>query len=179
MRRLAATALLVGLFTVLAFPLVHAFNNDNATARITGEVFANGRQMHYLSMLSDGIGSRLTGTAGARRAVDVMEAEMKRIGLSNVHREPFKMPVSWERGTAQAWLTSHNNRPLTLASYTWTPGTEGAIEGDIIEVGAGRPEDVERVRAKLKGAVVLAAPAGETLDYACRSGEAFWPPALW
>jgi hypothetical protein len=135
-----------------------------ATSRLIGEVFANGHQLNYLSMLSDEIGSRLTGTAGARRAEEMMEAEMKRLGLINVRREPFTVPVSWERGTAQAWLTSHGDRPLTVASYTWTPGTSGAIEGELVEVGAGRPEDIQRARGKLKGAIALATPAGETLD---------------
>jgi carboxypeptidase Q len=166
MRRLTIAALLVALSLASAIPAsaVHAIANDNATARIVGEVFANGQQMKYLSLLSDEIGSRLTGSAGARRAEEAMAAEMKRMGLENVHREPFTVPVSWERGTAQAWLTSHGNRMLTVASYTWTPGTAGAIEGQIVQVGGGRPEDVERVRGKLKGAIVLATPAGATLD---------------
>src|SRR5438067_8207993 len=103
MRRLIVTALLATLVAALTFAPVRAFDN-NATARIIGEVFANGQQMHYLSLLSDEIGSRLTGSSGARRAEEVTEAEMKRIGLENVHREPFQMPVAWERGTAQAWL---------------------------------------------------------------------------
>ena len=56
---------------------------DNTTAsRLVGEVFTNGQQMKYLSMLSDGIGSRLTGSPGARRAEETMEAEMKRLGLA-------------------------------------------------------------------------------------------------
>jgi hypothetical protein len=164
MRKSAVATLLATLAIVLALPPVHAFNNDNATSRIIGEVFANGQQMRYLTMLSDEIGSRLTGSIGARRAEEAMAAEMKRIGLENVHHESFQMPVAWERGTAQAWLTSHSNRALTVASYTWTPGTEGAIEGQVVEVGAGRPEDVERVRTRLKGAIALATPAGETLD---------------
>jgi carboxypeptidase Q len=138
--------------------------NASAISHLMGEVFANGRQLSYLSMLSDEIGSRLTGTAGARRAEEMMEAEMKRLGLANVHREPFTIPVSWERGTAQAWLTSHGNRPLAVASYTWTPGTAGAIDGELVYVGAGRPEDVQRMRGKLNGAIALAAPTGETLD---------------
>lgn len=162
MRRSAVAILLMTLAIVLALPPVHAFNNE--TSRLVGEVFANGQQMRYLTMLSDEIGSRLTGSTGARHAEEAMTAEMKRIGLENVHREPFTMPVAWERGTAQAWLTSHSNRPLTVASYTWTPGTEDAIEGEVVEVGAGRPEDVERVRTRLKGAIALATPAGETLD---------------
>jgi len=166
MRRLTIAALLVALSLASAMPrdAVHAAANDNATARIVGEVFANGQQMKYLALLSDEIGSRLTGSAGARRAEEAMAAEMKRMGLENVHREPFTVPVSWERGTAQAWLTSHGNRPLTVASYTWTPGTAGPIEGQIVHVGGGRPEDVERVRGKLKGAIALATPAGATLD---------------
>jgi carboxypeptidase Q len=139
-------------------------SRENAASRLIGEVFGNGQQMKYLSTLSDEIGSRLTGSAGARRAEEEMEAEMKRIGLENVRRESFNIPVSWERGSASARLVSHGGRPLTVASYTWTPGAADPIEGNIVAVGAGRPEDVARVRDKLKGAIVLAVPSGETLD---------------
>ncbi|HSO75634.1 MAG TPA: M20/M25/M40 family metallo-hydrolase [Blastocatellia bacterium] len=38
------------------------------------------------------------------------------------------------------------------------------IEGDVVEVGEGKPEDVARVKDRLRGAVALATPAGETLD---------------
>ncbi|MEK6321518.1 MAG: M20/M25/M40 family metallo-hydrolase [Acidobacteriota bacterium] len=139
-------------------------SSDSMSSRLVGEVFTSGQQLKYLSMLSDEIGSRLTGSPGARRAEEAMEAEMKRLGLANVHREPFTVPVSWERGSANAVLVSHGDRPLTVASYTWTPGTGGSIEGEVVEIGAGRPEDVERVRSGLRGRVALAMPAGETLD---------------
>ncbi|HKP85135.1 MAG TPA: M20/M25/M40 family metallo-hydrolase [Blastocatellia bacterium] len=166
-RRLTlASALLIALSVSVPAPAlaIQSSRNESATSRLIGEVFAAGQQMRYLSTLSDEVGSRLTGSAGARRAEEMMEAEMKRIGLENVRRESFTIPISWERGPAQAWLISHGTRPLTVASYTWTPGTAGLVEGDVVEVGAGRPEDVERVRGKLKGAIVLAVPAGETLD---------------
>ena len=120
--------------------------------------------MRYLSLLSDEIGSRLTGSKGAERAMQATEAEMKRIGLAKVHREPFTIPVSWERGPAVASLVNFGDRPLTVASYTWTPATAGAAVGPVIEVGAGRPEDIERVRGKLKGTIVLATPSYATLD---------------
>jgi hypothetical protein len=138
---------------------------DSAPARIVGEVFAGGRQLEYVSALADRIGSRLTGTAGARRAEEWAEGEMKRLGLSNVHREPYRMSASWERGTAGAWLVSDGGRrPLAVASYTWTPGTEGAVEGELVDVGAGRPEDVRRVAAGVKGRVALVVPEGADLD---------------
>ncbi|PYT02091.1 MAG: hypothetical protein DMF65_07485 [Acidobacteria bacterium] len=136
-----------------------------AASRLIGEVFANGQQLSYVSALSDRIGSRLTGTANARRAEEWAEGEMKRLGLVNVRREPYRMAASWERGPASAALVSGgNNRPLAVASYTWTPGTEGPVEGEVVDVGAGRPEDVRRVASQVKGRIALVVPEGADLD---------------
>jgi carboxypeptidase Q len=145
-------------------PVASQSPSEPVSSRLVGEVITRGEQMRILSMLSDEIGSRLTGSTGARRAEETMEAEMKRMGLENVHREPFGVPVSWQRGTASSLLVSHGDRKLAVASYTWTPGTAGPIEGDLVEVGPGRPEDVARVRTRLKGAIALATPSGATLD---------------
>jgi hypothetical protein len=113
--------------------------------------------------LSDEIGSRLTGSPGARRAEEAMEAEFKRLGLEGVRREPFTMPSAWERGTASAALVSHGGRALTVASYTWTPGTSEPFEGEVVDVGEGRAEDLRREAARLKGNVALVVPVGADL----------------
>ena len=152
------------LFLTFVYLPVNAFQSPADTSRLIGEVFANGQQMKYVTMLSDQIGHRLTGSTNAKRAEEMMEAEMKRLGLTNVRREPFQMPIFWERGTAEARLTSHGNRQLNIASYTWTPGTNGPVEGPIVHVGAGKPEDVGRAKNQLRGAIALAVPAGATLD---------------
>jgi hypothetical protein len=167
-RRFHAVRLTASLLSLLLPPLTNVSAQtppDAAPARIVGEVFAGGRQLEYVSTLADRIGSRLTGTPGARRAEEWAEGEMRRLGLSNVRREPYRMSASWERGTAGAWLVSDGgNRPLAVASYTWTPGTEGPLEGELVDVGAGRPEDVRRVAAGLKGRVALVVPEGADLD---------------
>ena len=140
-------------------------NERAAASRIVGEVFTAGRQLEYVSALSDRIGSRLTGTANARRAEEWAEGEMKRLGLSNVRREPYRMGASWERGPASAALVSTgSSRALGVASYTWTPGTDGAVEAEVVDVGAGRPEDVRRVAAQVKGRLALVVPEGADLD---------------
>ncbi len=150
------------LFLVLCVP---GFAADEAVlARLTNEVQSNGRQMKYLSLLSDEIGSRLTGSPGARRAEEAMEAEMKRLGLANVRREPFSVPASWRRGTASATLISHDGRALAVASYTWTPGTAGPVEGDIVSLRAGRAEDIQAARARLKGNVAWVTLPSGSLD---------------
>jgi hypothetical protein len=162
--RKASLLVLIFLCPLLAAGAPQSPAGDSPAARVVGEVFTRGRQMRYLSLLSDEIGSRLTGSKGAERALQAMEAEMKQLGLAEVHREPFKIPISWQRGQARASLSNFGDRPLTIASYTWTPATAGAALGPVIEVGAGRPEDVARVRGKLKGAIVLATPSGASLD---------------
>ena len=137
---------------------------DAAPARIIGEVFAAGRQLEYVGVLSDRIGSRLTGSAGARRAEEWGAEEMKRLGLSNVKREPYTMAASWERGPAAASLLSETGaRPLAVSSYTWTPGTVGVVEGELVDMGAGRPEDMARVTARVRGRIALVVPEGADL----------------
>jgi hypothetical protein len=163
-RRAALVSLIAFCFLSLPASRAQGPTGGSTVPRLVGEVFTNGRQLAYVSALSDEIGSRLTGTEGARRAEEWAEAEMKRIGLANVRREPFRMPASWERGAASAALVSHGNRALAIASYTWTPGTTGAIEGEVVDVGAGRPEDVRRVAAQVKGCIALVVPVGADLD---------------
>ncbi|HEX8283622.1 MAG TPA: M20/M25/M40 family metallo-hydrolase [Pyrinomonadaceae bacterium] len=166
-RRLTLVTLLLLLLAALPAPpraAVAQSADDPTAARVIGEVFASGRHAEYVSVLADRIGSRLTGSAGSRRAEEWAEAEMKRLGLSNVRREPFKMGASWERGTASAALVSDAGaRALNAASYTWTPGTGGAVEGELLDVGAGRPEDVARVASGAKGRVALVVPEGANL----------------
>jgi hypothetical protein len=167
MKRTLANALSLLSLLLLLPSLVNAQNvhASDAASRLIGEVFANGRHLSYVSTLSDEIGSRLTGSAGARRAEEWAEGEMKRLGLSNVRREPYKMGASWERGPASASLLSDGlQRPLAVASYTWTPGTSGAVEGEVVDVGAGKPEDVRRIASQLKGRVALVVPEGSDLD---------------
>src|ERR1044072_7691827 len=150
--RAAALSLLC--FVLLSQPLALAQNAaaPDAAPRLIGEVFGNGRHLSYVSTLSDEVGGRLTGSAGARRAEEWAESEMKRLGLSNVRREPYRMSASWERGPASAALLSEGiRRPLAVASYTWTPGTGGAVEGEVVDVGAGKPEDGLRAAPPLKG----------------------------
>jgi hypothetical protein len=168
MKRTLANALSLISLLLLLQPFVVAQNTattTDASPRLIGEVFANGRQLSYVSTLSDEIGSRLTGSAGARRAEEWAEGEMKRLGLSNVRREPYRMSASWERGPASVSLLSDGTRrTLAVASYTWTPGTSGAVEGEVVDVGAGKPEDVRRVASRLKNHVALVVPEGADLD---------------
>src|ERR1700687_1895437 len=84
----------------------------------------NGSQvMANLTYLSDVIGPRLTGSANLKRANEWAAEKMKSYGLTNVHLEPWELPVGWEREIATARIIEPDNgRTLTVAAMGWTPG---------------------------------------------------------
>lgn len=112
--------------------------------------------MNNLTYLSDVIGPRLTGSDNLKRANEWAAERMKAYGLSNVHLEPWTIPVGWQRGTATAKLIEPDNgRTLTVASYGWSPGTKGPIEGDVVIFRARNREDLAKYKGKLKNAIIL------------------------
>jgi hypothetical protein len=126
-----------------------------AQAKDGSEVMAN------LTYLSDVIGPRLTGSENLKRANEWAAEKMRSYGLSNVHLEPWTIPVAWERGTTTARLLEPDNgRSLTVAAMGWTPGTKGPVEGDVVIFRARTRDDLAKYKGKLKNAIVLqGAPA--------------------
>jgi hypothetical protein len=121
-----------------------------AQARDGSEVMTN------LTYLSDIIGSRLTGSDNLKRANEWAAEKMKSYGLSNVHLEPWTIPVGWQRGPATARLIEPDNgRTLTVAAMGWTPGTKGQIEGDVVIIRARTRDELTQYKGKLKNAIIL------------------------
>lgn len=150
---------------LLALSSLGAQHRSDDLSKLMGEIWSGGEHASYLQKLSDEIGHRLTGSPGGERSEQSVLQWMREMKLDNVHLEPFRMPARWERGVATAELMKPYGRRLTVASYTWTPGTRaGGVKGPVVDGGTGKPEEIAAIRSKLKGAVVLVAPAGVTLD---------------
>jgi hypothetical protein len=152
--------------SLLLFPLLlQSQDLPSDVKRLKDEIAAHGRQVAYVEMLSDDIGSRLTGSPGQEKAEKAVVDLLRQLGLTNVRLEPYRMNVRWTRGTVSAQLVTPYARNLAVASYTWTPGTPGnGVQGPVVDAGTGKPEDVAAVKSRMKGAIVLVAPAGVTLD---------------
>jgi hypothetical protein len=127
--------------------------------RIMALARKDSRVLARLGYLCDQVGPRLTGSAALNRAGTWALQEMKRVGLDNVHLEPWTIPEGWQRGPATARLIEPDNgRALSLASLGWHPGTPGKIKGDVVSVRARNLKELEAYRGKLKGAIVLSGP---------------------
>src|SRR5580700_7286247 len=124
-------------------------------ARILGEIHDNSEAMANLEYLSDSIGARLTGTPQLKQANDWTKKKFAEYGLTNVHLEPWTIARAWTRGTAQARIVAPAEHPLTIAAAAWSPGTPGAVQGQVVYFDAKKKEEFGGFHGKLKGAVVI------------------------
>ena len=136
---------------------------DRIIAAATRDSFAYNR----LAELTDTFGPRLSGSESLERAIDWVEAQMKRDGLANVHTEPVMVP-HWVRGAESIQMLSPrvaNIAMLGLGGSIATP-PEG-ITGEVLVVSSF--DDLAHHAADAKGKIVLFdAPFtsyGETVQY--------------
>jgi carboxypeptidase Q len=146
--------------------------------KLIAEAKAGSEVMKNLTYLSDVIGPRLTGSANLKRANEWAAEVMKSYGLSNVHLEPWTIPVGWERGTATARiLEPDNGRSLTIAAMAWTPGTNGKVVGDVVALKAENKDDLAKYKGKLKNAIILRGPPAKVRPITDTSYGPFGSPA--
>lgn len=126
-----------------------------ADQKILAEVHDHNELMSNLEYLSDMIGQRLTGSENLKKANDWTRQKFADYGLDNAHLEAWSIAHSWTRGTATGRILSPAGHPLTLASFGWAPGTNGAVRGPIVYVSARTLEELGAYKGKLKGAIVI------------------------
>ena len=83
--------------------------------------------------LCTNVGSRLSGSPGAERAVEWTKENMRRLGLQNVHEIPCMVP-HWVRGSTEraAMVGVGQLSVCALGGSVATPG--GGIEAEVVEV---------------------------------------------
>ncbi len=86
--------------------------------------------------LTTEVGQRLAATEAEARARDWAVKRLTAMGFSNVHVEPFTMPV-WTRGTERAEIVSPFPQKLAVAAlgYSGSTGPEG-VTGEIVYFGS-------------------------------------------
>jgi hypothetical protein len=96
--------------------------------RLGGQLMLGGKAFEYERVLADEIGPRLTGSSNYVKAADWAYAEFARLGLNNVHREPWEITATWEPETwAVGRILIPYERRLHLESDGWSPSTPAAF----------------------------------------------------
>jgi len=142
-----------GIVLVLLCALPLGAADTVATSRaLAGAALESDGSWETLSYLSDVIGPRLSGSAGAEQAVEWTTEAMRNWGLF-VRQQPVKVPV-WVRGEETATLVSHGNRVVHVTALGRSIATPAeGIEAEVIE--ASSLEHLRELGGAVQGKIVL------------------------
>ncbi len=125
-------------------------------SRIRYEGFHNSKIMEIASGLMDGIGERLTGSPNMKKANNWTRDELTSFGLVNAHLEPWSpFGRGWANEYINVRMVSPDIAPIIAYAKAWTPGTNGAVKGQVVRVNIRTPQEMEKYRGKLAGKIVL------------------------
>lgn len=149
------TALLF--FCFLASITTYSQSDEDVIKEIYKQTLTNGKSYDWLNYLSNQIGSRLSGSLGAERAVEWGKAELEALGLNKVWLQPVMVP-KWVRGPKEyAFIESEPRKTTTvnicaLGGSVSTPAL--GIKANVVEVH--NFEDLEALgKAQIEGKIVF------------------------
>lgn len=140
--------------------------------KIRAEGMERSQIMDTLSWLTDVVGYRLTGSPNMKKANEWTKAKLAEWGLVNAALEswgPFGR--GWSFDKVSVHVVEPTPFPLIAYPEAWTPGTKGPIVGEVVQVNIESEADFEKYKGKLKGRVVMTAPAREVKAWFNAPGE--------
>lgn len=156
-KRFSAIFLLI----VLLLPSFAFGQQVDAVAKIKDEGMNRSQAMTVMHYLTDVIGARLTNSPSQRRANRWTKEQFEKWGLKNSAIDPWgEFGRGWELKRFSASVQTPEEY-MTFRAYpkAWSPSTNGVITGEVFFIDATDEAGLEKYKGKLKGAIVLTAPA--------------------
>ncbi len=130
--------------------------SDDVINKIKQEGLQNSKVMDIAFYLTDVSGPRLTNSPGYNRAANWAVGEMKKWGLKNAALEAWgDFGKGWELQKSYIAMTAPYYRPIIGFPKTWTKGTNGLQNAEVILIIAKDSVELEQYRGKLNGKVIL------------------------
>jgi hypothetical protein len=134
-------------------------------ARIRAEGFTHGKVMQFGAALADGIGPRLTGSPNMAKANAWTRDTLTAIGLENAHLEDWgEFGMGWQQINTWARMVSPDPEPLWMQAAPWSPATKGAVSGEVVYVPLADASELDALKGKLAGKIVLLGAMRPTPD---------------
>lgn len=146
------------IFSTVVYAQTTTYERDSVMLRkIHDQALVNGKSYSWLEHLTTQIGNRLSGSAGAEKAVVYTKEELEKLGLDKVFLQEVMVP-KWIRGIKEyAYIETESGNTivtniLALGGSTSTP--VGGLKAGIVEVQDF--EDLEKLgREKIEGKIVF------------------------
>lgn len=119
--------------------------------QIVGDIYTANDIWDNLTTLTDEFGSRFGGTAGEKQAAEFFKTTLASYGL-RVHVDEIPY-LGWRRGQTSSRIVDPIQKEIPCISLPQSPPCE--LEGLIIDLEDGAPEDFDKRAADIKGKIVL------------------------
>jgi carboxypeptidase Q len=124
--------------------------------KIRDEGLNHSKVMETAFYLTDVSGPRLSGSPSLKHAQEWAVNQLKSWGMVNAIREPWgKFGKGWEVEKNYAAITVPYYHAIVAIPKAWTPGTNGAIKGDVVLVKADTVTDLDKYKGTLRGKIVI------------------------
>jgi carboxypeptidase Q len=157
-----ACAVLVAGSTLALAAQGHEPIDLDALSRLKAEGFERSRVMDTAWWLTEVHGPRLTNSPQMRHAAAWAVDKAKEWGLSNVALETWgEFGRGWSNERTVVHVLAPRPWPVLAYARAWTPGTGKAVTTEAVLAVINAEADFDAWKGKLKGKVVLLAPARE------------------
>ncbi len=146
------------LASAAALAQAQIFIDRGMLSKIHDEAMNNSRVAPVFEMLAITIGPRLTASPAHQRAAEWARDRLASYGLANARLEPWKFGRGWTLEKLTVEMIEPRYLPLIGYADAWSPSTSGEIVAAPIFAGGKSPEEMDRMRAQFKGAIVLMQP---------------------
>src|SRR6476469_6200797 len=147
--------LVLACFTTFAFAQEETID-ASAVQKIKQEGLNNSKVMDIAFHLTDGSGPRLTASPGFMRAAQYAKEQLTKWGLKNVTIQPWgEFGKGWELQKSYVALTAPYYKTLIGVPKTWTAGSNGLKNGEVLLVNAKDSAGLDAYRGKLKGKIII------------------------
>jgi len=133
-----------------------------ALSSIAGHGMLDIHAYSELEDLSDDIGARVTGSPQCNAAIQWGLGTMRKIGLQNVHAEPWQIFRGWTRISADAEIILPAPHKLMVDSMGWVGSTPaGGVDADVVNVNVyNLTQEEEQNSSNWRGKVIMAVQQG-------------------
>lgn len=148
---------------VFAIPAIPQSAVPDINDKIRAEERDHSQIMHTMHYLTDIYGPRLTGSPNHKAAAEWAIKQMKEWGFQNAHLEPWDFGhPGWINERASGYFISPVHDQLTFKVLAWTPGTNGIVTAQAMQIIPPEKPTKDQLAAylepfkdKVKGRVVL------------------------
>lgn len=131
--------------------------------KIREEGLKRSQVMDIAFNLTDKSGNRLTNSAGYMRAANYAKEALTSWGVSNAQLDPWgEFGKGWELEKSYVAMTAPYYKPIMAWPKTWTAGTRGLKNGEILVIQLKDSASLEAYRGQLKNKIII---PDQLIDY--------------